>query len=109
VSVDDPPFLIMHGTQDNTVNIRQAERLYQSQKQIGANSVFVKIEGGGHGFGGPEVNARVKAFLDKHLLGKDVEISDMPIESAPKTKQAVLGGVIFSPVVAFPVPPCRTP
>jgi len=43
----------------------------------------VKIKGGGHGFGGPEVNARVKAFLDKHLLGKDVAISATPIDVAP--------------------------
>ncbi|HEY2414269.1 MAG TPA: alpha/beta hydrolase [Pirellulaceae bacterium] len=83
VTADDPPFLIMHGTQDNTVNIRQAERLYDAQKQAGASTIFVKIEGGGHGFGGSEVNSRVKAFLDKHLHGKDVAISDAPIEAAP--------------------------
>jgi dipeptidyl aminopeptidase/acylaminoacyl peptidase len=43
VSKDDPPFLIMHGTQDNTVNIRQAERLYEAQKQAGVNTTFVKV------------------------------------------------------------------
>jgi len=85
VTAGDPPFLIMHGTQDNTVNIRQAERLFEAQKQIGASSIFVRIEGGGHGFGGPEVNARVQAFLDKHLLNKDVVVSAMPIEAAPTT------------------------
>jgi acetyl esterase/lipase len=82
VTADDPPFLIMHGTQDNTVNIRQAERLYEAQRQTGASTIFVKVEGGGHGFGGPEVSTRVKSFLDKHLLGKDVTISDTPIEAA---------------------------
>ena len=81
VTADDPPFLIMHGTQDNTVNIRQAERLYEAQKQAGANTIFVKVEGGGHGFGGPEVSARVKAFLDKHLLGKDVVVSADTIQA----------------------------
>jgi acetyl esterase/lipase len=82
VTADDPPFLIMHGTQDNTVDIRQAERLYDAQKEAGASTMFVKIMGGGHGFGGDEVNARVKAFLDKHLLGKDVSISNTPIEAS---------------------------
>jgi acetyl esterase/lipase len=83
VTADDPPFLIMHGTQDNTVNIRQAERLYEAQKNAGASTIFVKVEGGGHGFGGPEVSSRVKAFLDKHLLGKDVAVSAEPIQAAP--------------------------
>ena len=32
VSKDDPPFLIMHGTADNTVPINQADRLYDAQK-----------------------------------------------------------------------------
>ena len=28
------------------------------------------VKGGGHGFGGPEINAKVLAFLKKHLKGK---------------------------------------
>jgi len=87
VTADDPPFLIMHGTNDNTVNIRQAERLYAAQKQAGASTIFVKVDGGGHGFGGPEVNARVKAFFDKHLLGRDVVVSAEPIQSAPANRK----------------------
>jgi len=83
VTADDPPFLIMHGTADNTVNIRQSERLYEAQKKLGTNTTFVKAEGGAHGFGGPEVSARVKAFFDKHLLGRDQIVSDAPIPSAP--------------------------
>lgn len=75
VSKDDPPFLIMHGTADSTVHISQAERLSAKAKEAGVNVTFVKIEGGGHGFGGEEVNARVKAFFEKHLLGKDVAVS----------------------------------
>jgi acetyl esterase/lipase len=88
VTADDPPFLIMHGTQDNTVSIRQAERLYEAQRQAGASTMFVKIEGGSHGFGGSAVNARVKAFLDKHLLGKDVSISSEPIAAAEGAAKA---------------------
>jgi acetyl esterase/lipase len=83
VTNDDPPFLIMHGTQDKTVHIRQAERLYEAQKQAGVNTIFVTVEGGGHGFGGPEVSTRVKTFLDRHLLGKDVVVSARPIQALP--------------------------
>jgi acetyl esterase/lipase len=80
VSKDNPPFLIMHGTADKTVPIAQAERLDAALKKAGVDSTFVRIEGGGHGFGGPEVNKRVQAFFDKHLLGKKVEVSSDPIK-----------------------------
>jgi acetyl esterase/lipase len=88
VTDDDPPFLIMHGTRDNTVNIRQSERLYEAQKQAGVSTIFVKVEGGGHGFGGPEVGTRVRAFLDKHLLGEDVAVSAEPIQAPPAEPKA---------------------
>jgi dipeptidyl aminopeptidase/acylaminoacyl peptidase len=83
VTKDDPAFLIMHGTEDATVNIKQAELLFDAQKKAGVDTTFVKIEGGAHGFGGPEVSARVKAFLDKHLLRKSVTVSADPIAAKP--------------------------
>lgn len=78
---DDPPFLIVHGTQDTTVPISQAEVLYQRLKQAGVDVTFVKIEGGGHGIGGAEIQNRVQAFFDKHLRGVDVEVSAEPIQA----------------------------
>ena len=87
VTQDDAPFLIMHGTLDNTVNISQAERLHAKAKEAGINVTFVKIEGGGHGFGGEEVNARVKAFLEKHLLDKDVTVSGEAIMGSVEKKK----------------------
>jgi len=74
VSADDPPFLIVHGTKDPLVPLSQAEKLYEKLKQAGVDATLVKIEGGGHGIGGPEVFERVKAFFDKHLRGKNVEV-----------------------------------
>lgn len=83
VTKDDPPFLIVHGTEDKTVTIRQAELLHAAQKAAGVETTFVKIEGGGHGIGGPEIEARVRTFFDKHLLGKQVEVSAKPIVLKP--------------------------
>lgn len=80
VTKDDPPFLHLHGTKDNTVPVAQAEILHEALKKAGVDSTLVKIEGGGHGFGGPEVNKRVKDFFDKHLLGKDVKVSGEAIK-----------------------------
>jgi acetyl esterase/lipase len=82
VSKDAPPFLIVHGTDDRTVSIRQAEILYEALQKAGVEATFVKIEGGGHGIGGPEVLERVTAFFNKHLRGQDVTISDEPIQFA---------------------------
>jgi acetyl esterase/lipase len=80
VTKDDPPFMIVHGTNDNTVPLDQAVRFHDAQKKAGVDTTFVKIEGGGHGIGGQEVDARVRAFFEKHLLGKDVEVSGEPIK-----------------------------
>jgi len=85
VSKDDPPFLIMHGTADATVPLNQAERLYEAQKQAGMDTTFVKIINAPHGIGGSLVDERVRAFLDRHLLGKDVAVSgaDIPGPAEP--------------------------
>ena len=84
VSKDDPPFLVVHGTDDATVPYDQAVRFYEAEKQAGMNTTMVTMQGGGHGIGGPEIAARVKAFLDKHLLGKDITVSAEPIRVAAK-------------------------
>lgn len=78
-SADDPPFLIVHGTDDKTVPLDQAERLAAALKKAGAQATLVKVEGAGHALGGPEVLARVRSFLDKNLRGQNVVVSDEPI------------------------------
>jgi acetyl esterase/lipase len=87
VTKDDPPFLIVHGTDDRTVPFNQGERFHKAQKEAGINSTFIKIEGGGHGIGGAEVEARVRTFFDKHLLGKEVTVSAEPIKAAAAAPQ----------------------
>lgn len=84
VSADDPPFLIVHGTVDKTVPIDQAIRLHEAQKKAGSDSTFIRMVGGGHGIGGPEIESRVTAFLEKHLLLRDVAVSAEPIELAAR-------------------------
>jgi acetyl esterase/lipase len=85
-SKDAAPLLIVHGTNDTTVPLEQAELLYAALKKAGAEATFVKIIGGTHGVpgsGGPELLKRVQAFFDKHLRGQNVEVSDQPIEAQP--------------------------
>jgi acetyl esterase/lipase len=85
VSKDDPPFLVVHGTADATVPFDQAVRFSDALKKGGVDVTFVRMEGGGHGIGGPEITGRVKNFFDKHLLGKNIAVSAEPIQ-APAAK-----------------------
>ncbi len=67
VSRDDPPFLIMHGDQDPLVPLNQSELLHTALTKAGVESTLHVVKGAGHGFGGPEIDARVNAFFDRHL------------------------------------------
>jgi acetyl esterase/lipase len=82
-SADDPPFLIVHGTEDPIVPLNQAELLQAALKKAGASATFLKVHGAGHGLGGPEVSKRVRAFFDKHLRTIDATIDDETIEAPP--------------------------
>jgi acetyl esterase/lipase len=85
VTKDDPPFLIIHGSADMTVPHQQSVELDAALDKAGVPSVFITVEGGGHGqFNNPEVDARVKAFFDKHLLSRQADISDAPIRAGQR-------------------------
>jgi dipeptidyl aminopeptidase/acylaminoacyl peptidase len=43
-----PPFLIVHGTRDETVPFDQGERFHHALTAAGISSTFVPIEGGFH-------------------------------------------------------------
>jgi acetyl esterase/lipase len=91
VSHDDPPFLIVHGDEDHLVPMRQAETLHAALQKAGVSSILLKVEGCGHGIGGPEVAQRVTDFFAKHLRGKDVEISEEPVKFASAGEKPASG------------------
>jgi dipeptidyl aminopeptidase/acylaminoacyl peptidase len=67
VSREDPPFLIMHGNQDNLVPYQQSELLRDALQKAGVEVTLKIIEGAGHGFGGAEIDRQVAEFLEKRL------------------------------------------
>lgn len=79
VTANDPPVLTVHGTKDYAVPYLQSIRLDAALKKVGVPSYFVTVIGGGHGDFGAAANDRVKAFFDKYLRGKDVQISTEPL------------------------------
>jgi acetyl esterase/lipase len=73
VTKDDAPFLIVHGTKDDTVPYGQSEVLAKALKDAGVEATLLPIEGAGHGgegFNAREVREKMEKFFDLHLKGK---------------------------------------
>ncbi|PQO38448.1 alpha/beta hydrolase [Blastopirellula marina] len=71
VSQDDPPFLIMHGSQDPGVPLEQSQKLHEQLEKTGVPSTFHIVAGAGHGgkeFQTTEVRQKILAFFNEHLL-----------------------------------------
>ncbi len=68
VTADDPPFLIVHGSDDPLVPHHQSVLLATALDKAGVPVTFYTVEGGGHGgFDDPKVDELTKAFLREHL------------------------------------------
>jgi acetyl esterase/lipase len=74
ISADDAPILILHGTKDDLVPFPQSVTFHAALQEAGVDATLVPVEGAGHGFGGPQVEARVDAFLQRQLLGRDIDV-----------------------------------
>jgi arylsulfatase A-like enzyme/dienelactone hydrolase len=71
VSPDDPPFLILHGDRDPEVPLEQSQRLHAKLQAAGVPSELVVLKGAGHGgkeFSTPDVQRKIRAFLDRTLV-----------------------------------------
>lgn len=70
LSPDDPPVLIFHGDQDNTVPKEQSLVLNERYQRAGLESELHILPGAGHGgmvFSSEDTYQLIKTFLDKHL------------------------------------------
>jgi len=71
VTVDDPPFLIVHGDRDPLVPHGQSELLAKALKEAGVEVQMYTVQGGVHGsFRDSEVDRRVEDFLARNLGAK---------------------------------------
>ena len=70
VSADDPPTLLIHGTDDGTVPVSHSERVHAAFKEARVETELIIMERAGHGFRGEQATqataARVKWFVE-HL------------------------------------------
>jgi len=67
VSKDDPPFLIIHGGNDPTVPVTQAESFAAALKAAGVETTLEIEPARGHGAVGPKFRLTIRTFFDKYL------------------------------------------
>ncbi len=70
ITKDDPPFLILHGDQDDVVPINQSELLDEALRKAGVDCTFIRVTGNGHGgpdFLAPKNRKTIVEFFEKHL------------------------------------------
>ena len=74
IDARDPPFLILHGTADKLVPVKQSETLAAALKKAGVEHELVIIEGAPHSFDlqpkERDLRPLVLGFFDKHLKPK---------------------------------------
>ena len=66
VDAHTPPFMILHGTEDDMVNPEQSDRLARALEENGVPCTYVVLQGAHHGddaFYQAEVKERVVRFL----------------------------------------------
>jgi para-nitrobenzyl esterase len=73
IEAGDPPVIIIHGTNDQTVKFTGAEDIVKRTKEVGVVCELCAIQGAGHGvnlaneFEGVALTQRIANFLDTHL------------------------------------------
>ena len=82
ISWDDPPFLIVHGTEDPLVSFNQSELLHGALTSAGITSMLLTVEGGGHGRGfAEEIYTLVSQFFAHYLRGEIIKWEDQTIKA----------------------------
>ncbi|TCO51240.1 prolyl oligopeptidase family protein [Kribbella antiqua] len=64
VTAGAPPFLIIHGTADETVPYEQAERLHHALLSVGADTRLLPIAGGHHNLRDPHARYEGQVWYD---------------------------------------------
>lgn len=70
-SEDDPPTLLIHGTADRLVPLRNSETMFEALQDKGVPSELMILEGAGHGFRGEDrtrANDAMVSWFERHLL-----------------------------------------
>ena len=90
VDASDPPFLIVHGTEDPLVPYAESVALDRALREAGVPVTFQTIEGGGHGdFGlvhADTLDQRVRAFLERSFYDPATPVPSGALEFSPPSR-----------------------
>lgn len=81
ITEDDAPFLIIHGNKDNIVRYAQATEFDAALEKARIPATLLTGTDGGHVFFSPQLIEHMRNFLDRHLLGKNVQIPEGAVPS----------------------------
>jgi acetyl esterase/lipase len=70
VSADDPPFLVIHGSNDPVVPVAQSEEFVAALKKAGVEARLEVASGYGHGIHADKYERMIVDFFDQHLAKK---------------------------------------
>ncbi len=83
-SSDDPPFMIIHGENDGTVNVSRSRALSKSLEDAGVDVTYIEVKGGGHHFRIKEENSHGEEFVQTMRFFKEAFGGcNCPKESSP--------------------------
>ena len=72
VTADTPPTLLVHGNQDEVVDLSHSRRMFEALQDRGVESKLVVIDGGGHGFrdtdAEPQATDEMVRWFSSHLV-----------------------------------------
>jgi dipeptidyl aminopeptidase/acylaminoacyl peptidase len=75
VTLDDPPFLIIHGEKDQIVPFNQSELLYHALKESGVDVTLIKVTNGDHNLLPNSSNATINPSLQE-IMKKTIGFFD---------------------------------
>ena len=75
VTRDDPPFLLLHGDEDDVIPFEQAGFLSDALLAVGVRAEVLRVRGGDHGLGGaqnpPDWKGAMVDWFDQHLVDQE--------------------------------------
>ncbi len=98
LSGDDPPALILHGTEDSLVPVEQSEILHREWQKAGLESDLLVIEGAPHSFHlqpkQRDLRSLVIGFFDRHLKsGTDLALPEV-VDGFPVLPEGMTLGAV---------------